>query len=408
MQEKEFTEIFREEYSNLVAVLFHYYRMHDVQLAEDIVSDTFISAMKSWSHHGVPESPRAWLRKVAKNKWLDHQKRRKIYSDKIVPHLMQGDGVAQSSEITDEVIEDSQLRMIFVVCDPTLSSDAQICLALRILCGFNIEEIASAFFSNKDTINKKLYRAKKSIKKQEHLSTQLTVDQYSARLDNVLRVIYLLFSEGYYSSINEENIRQDICWNAMRLGLFLAKQEIFPQPRIRALIALMCFHASRLAARSSGKNGDLVYHQQDKSKWDWKLIEKGNHFLNLAAQGGTLSKYHFEAAIAYWHTVEDESKWDRILELYNKLLMLEYSPMIALNRTYALARANSVSEAIREAHKLSLDNSHLYYCLLAELYSMDHNREKAEKALGKALTLAKRNSERELIREKMRNLPTAP
>jgi len=401
MQEKELSDIFKKEYSNLVAVLCHYYGVHDVQLAEDLVSETFVRAMRSWSHSGIPDSPKAWLRKVAQNKLKDHYRRQKTFDSKILPAVDESDRLAPAVEITDEIIEDSQLRMIFVVCDPALGGESQICLALRILCGFNIDEIATALLSNKEAINKKLYRAKKAIKSWEQFETSLSREAYAGRLDSVLRVIYLLFSEGYYSSVNEESIRHDICCYAMRLGVFLTRHEVFPKPKIHALLALMCFHASRLDARSSGNNGDILYDQQDRSLWNTELIQKGETYLNRAAQGEIVSKYHIEAAIAYWHTVSDEGKWERILQLYNKLLILEYSPIIALNRTYALAKANSVEEAIREAQKLALEDSHHYHCLLAELYRMNGERDRERGYLASALELAIKKSEKELIRNKL-------
>ncbi|MBX2815053.1 MAG: sigma-70 family RNA polymerase sigma factor [Saprospiraceae bacterium] len=406
MQEKELSDIFKEEYSNLVAVLCHHYGIRDVQLAEDIVSETFVSAMKSWSHGGVPDAPKAWLRRVARNKLTDHYRRKQHFDGKIAPHFQREDQTQTAHEITDEIINDSQLRMIFVVCDPALNQEAQICLALRILCGFNIEEIAKALLSKKDTINKKLYRAKQTIKSWERLDTQLSAEAYKERLDKVLRVIYLLFSEGYYSSVREESISHDICWNAMRLAVFLSRQDMFSKEKIYALIALMCFHASRLEARAAGRHGDLLYEEQDRQLWDKALLDQGEAYLNRAANGTQVSKYHLEAAIAYWHTVEGEQKWENILQLYNKLLTLEYSPIIALNRTYALAKANSVEEALVQALKLSLDDHHLYHCLVAELYRLDGDKIKEKQCLERALHLAPKRVEQEVIRQKLARIKT--
>ncbi len=401
MDDKQLSGIFKSEYSNLIAVLSNYYGLTDLQLAEDIVSDTFLRALKAWSHKGVPKFPKAWLRKVAQNLLNEHYRRQKIYDEKITPKLGAGNQQVNIAEITDKIIEDSQLQMIFVLCDPELNSESQLCIALRILCGFSIEEIAKALLSNKETINKKIYRAKKAIKERDRVETDLTSNQYVARLDNVLRVIYLMFNEGYYSSANEKNIRYEICWEAMRLSLFLSEQKIFPKQKIYALIALMCFHASRLDARTSGENGDLLYHEQDKGEWNKDLIQKGRKYLNLSAEGNIVTKYHLEAAIAYWHTEETEGKWNNILQLYNKLLTIEYSPIIAMNRTYALAQANSVDEAIQEAHKLELKDNHHYFCLLAELYHMNNNIEKETEYLNKAIEFATKENEKELINNKL-------
>ena len=401
MDDKQLSGIFKSEYSNLIAVLSNYYGLTDLQLAEDIVSDTFLRALKVWSHKGIPKFPKAWLRKVAQNLLNEHYRRKKIYDEKITPELGAGNQQINATEITDKIIEDSQLHMIFVLCDPELNSESQLCIALRILCGFSIEEIARALLSNKETINKKIYRAKKAIKERNRVETNLTPNQYVARLDNVLRVIYLIFNEGYYSSANEENIRYEICWEAMRLSLFLSEQKIFPKQKIYALIALMCFHASRLDARTSGENGDLLYHEQDKGKWNKELIQKGRKYLNLSAKGNIVTKYHLEAAIAYWHTEETEGKWNNILQLYNKLLTIDYSPIVAMNRTYALAQANSIDEAIQEAHKLELKDNHHYFCLLAELYRMNNNIEKETEYLNKAIEFATKENEKDLINNKL-------
>ena len=401
MEDKKLSEIFKSEYSNLIAVLCNYYRLNDLQLAEDIVSDTFVRAMKVWSHKGIPDSPKAWLRKVAQNLLIEHYRRKKTFEEKIVPHFVDPAQQISNIDITKEIIEDSQLRMIFVLCDPELNRESQLCITLRILCSFNIEEIARALLSNKETINKKLYRAKNAIKQRNRFETNLTKAQYLERLDNVLRVIYLIFNEGYYSSVNEQNIRHEICWEAMRLCIFLSDQKIFPQQKIHALLALMCFHASRLDARTSGETGDLLYEEQDKNKWNKELIETGKKYLYLSSTGKLVTKYHLEAAIAYWHTVDSNDKWNNILQLYNKLLTIEYSPIIALYRTYALAKANSSVEAIHEAHKLELKDNHYYYCLLAELYRMNNNTKKEIEYLNMAIGLANKNYEIELIKAKL-------
>ena len=402
MDNKQLSVIFKSEYSNLIAVLSNYYRLTDLQLAEDIVSDTFLRAMKAWSHKGIPKFPKAWLRKVAQNLLNEHYRRKKIYEEKITPELSAGNQQIDIIEITDKIIEDSQLEMIFVLCDPQLNRESQLCIALRILCGFTIEEIAKALLSNKATIHKKIYRAKKAIKERNRFEMNLTSNQYVSRLDNVLRVIYLMFNEGYYSSVNEENIRHEICWEAMRLCIFLSEQKIFPKQKIYALIALMCFHASRLDARKSGEKGDLLYHEHDKRKWNKDLIQKGRKYLNLSAAGNVITKYHLEAAIAYWHTEETKGKWNNILQLYNKLLTIEYSPIIAMNRTYALAQANSIEEAIQEAHKLELKDNHHYFCLLAELYRMNNNIGKEIEYLNKAIEFANKENEKELINSKLK------
>jgi len=397
----DIAQIFKDEYSNLVAVLCHFYNIGNIQMAEDIVSETFLKAMKTWSHNGIPDSPKAWLRKTAKNLFIDQFRRQKKFDQDISPELKLRNKERIGAKLTDEIIEDSQLKMIFVVCDPKLNKEAQLCLALRILSGFSIDEIAKALLSNKEAVNKKLYRAKKALRLNSGLSSNLTEEEYAVRLDNVLRIIYLIFNEGYYSSSNENSIRQEICWEAMYLCKFLESKTLFSKAKICALLALMCFHASRFNARIAN-TGIQLYDEQDQSKWDVRLIQKGEEYLNKSATGNIVSKYHVEAAIAYWHTTNHEAKWDNILQLYNKLLIIEYSPIIAMNRTYALAKANSVEEAIASAQKLGLKDNHYYYCLLAELFRMSNNRNREVHYLEKALQIIENPNEKTLIEEKLK------
>ena len=216
-----------------------------------------------------------------------------------------------------------------------------------------------------------------------------------------MRIIYLIFNEGYYSSISDEDIKQELCWEAMRLCIFLSEQTILPKPKIYALTALMCFHASRLESRKGLDGESILYDQQDRSKWNHELIEKGEKYLSLSAEGKMVSKYHIEGAIAYWHTTNKSNKWENILQLYNKLLTIEYSPIIAMNRTYALAQANSVEEAIQEALKLNLEENHLYYSLLAELHKMDNKPKEEIKYLHLALLHAKKENEVNLLNQKI-------
>lgn len=393
----QLTEIFKSEYSNLVAVLCHYYKLADVQLAEDIVSETFLKAMKSWSHSGIPASPKSWLRKVAVNQLKDYYRRNKLYNDKILKQINQDQSESTDTEFDEDIINDSQLKMLFVVCNPAINNKSQICLALRILSGFNIGEIAQAFLTNDESINKTLYRAKKKLREVNGFNFSLSVEDLNDRLDNVIRILYLIFNEGYYSSVKEENIREDICWEAMRLAVFLTDQEELHQKNVYALLALMCFHASRISARKAGERGDLLLEEQDRTMWNYELIRKGQQFLFLAGKDSNISKYHIEAAIAYWHTTDDDIKWRHILQLYNRLLTIEYSPIAAINRTYALAKNNEVKLAIDEALKLNLNKNLYYICLLAELYKLDGDIPKEKELLNQAMKMAEKDNERQLI-----------
>jgi RNA polymerase sigma-70 factor (ECF subfamily) len=403
-EEKLIPHLFRTEYRKIVAVLCKTFGMEHIEIAEDITSDTFLQASETWGIKGLPDNPAAWLYTVAKNKARNYLKRDKILSDKIIPQIKYYTEQSEVIEIdwSEANIRDSQLQMMFAVCHPSIPVEAQIALALRILCGFGIDEIASAFLTNKETINKRLFRAKERLRSEDIDIALPPPAAISARLDIVLRTLYLLYNEGYYTSQSEKVLRRELCYEAMRLTFLLTENEQTNLPRVNALMALMSFHASRFDARTDESGNLILYDDQDESLWDIQLIQQGAYFLQQASQGSQLSKYHLEAGIAYWHTRKEDSKekWENILQLYNQLLMLEYSPVIALNRTYALSKANGVDEAIAAAEKLQLTQSHLYHTLLGELYK-DRDKEKALSCFSSALKLAKTQEDKQLISRKM-------
>jgi RNA polymerase sigma-70 factor (ECF subfamily) len=402
--DKLIPHLFRTEYRKIVAVLCKTFGLEHIEIAEDIASDTFLQASETWGIKGLPDNPAAWLTTVAKNKAKNYLKHNKILLDKIMPGIQYSAPKTEEAaiDLSAENIRDSQLKMMFAVCHPSIATEAQIALALRVLCGFGIDEIASAFLTNKATINKRLVRAKDKLRK-ENISIELPPpDEINNRLDVVLRTLYLLYNEGYYTSQSENILRSELCYEAMRLTFSLIENEQTNLPQVNALFALMSFHASRFDARLNEKGEPVLYDEQDETLWDKKLIQQGKYFLQQSSRGGQLSKYHLEAGIAYWHTHKENTKekWENILQLYNQLLMLEYSPVIALNRTYALSKANSIDEAIEEAEKLQLNHSHLYHTLLGELYK-SKNTEKAASHFLEALQLAKTAEDKQLIQRKI-------
>ncbi|HZY36316.1 MAG TPA: DUF6596 domain-containing protein, partial [Mucilaginibacter sp.] len=311
-------------------------------------------------------------------------------------------------DLSAQNITDSQLQMMFAICNPLIPAEAQIGLSLRILCGFGIEEIADAFLSNKETINKRLFRAKEKLRAEKVKLEFPPPGEIDKRLETVLTTLYLLFNEGYYSVSQNTTLRQDLCLEAMRLSFLLVDNKNTSKPAVKALLALMCFHASRFEART-GPEGELIlYDEQDPSLWNQDLIKQGRYYLNLAAEGKELSKYHIEAAIAGEHTVKEDTpeKWETILQLYNQLLFIEYSPVAALNRTYALSKADGKEIAILEAEKLKLVNNHLYHSLLGYLYK-GVDDEKAIGHLKSALKLAKSSADKAAIKRNLERLSEA-
>ena len=403
--------LFRTEYRKIVAVLCKLFGIEYIEIAEDIVSDTFLLAAELWGLKGLPENPTAWLYTVSKNKTKDHLKRDTIFAQKITQEIKHSVPVAEELEIdlSTKNINDSQLAMMFAICHPCISTQSQIALSLNLLCGFGAEEIADAFLTNKEIIYKRLNRAKEKLRVEKVKIQQPTLSEINDRLATVLTTLYLLFNEGYYSTSQNTTLRKDLCIEAMRLTLLLVENDTTNRPAVNALLSIMCFHSSRFEARTDEKGEIVLYDDQDTSLWNTELIEKGVHYLNRASHGTELSKYHLEAAIAYWHTQKKDSpeKWENILQLYNKLLQAEYSPMAALNRTYALAKANGKEEALIEAYKLNLFDNHLYHSLLGNLYTNLDNV-KALHYFNIALSLAKSNTDKNMIMKNIMKLGTEP
>jgi RNA polymerase sigma factor (sigma-70 family) len=399
--------LFRTEYRKISSVLCKLFGIERIEIAEDIASETFLSAMESWTYKGIPENPVAWLYSVAKNKARNYLNRSQIFSEKVIAQIKQSSVQNEEIEIdlSEQNITDTQLQMLFALCHPSIPVEAQIGLSLRILCGFGIEEIANAFLTKKETINKRLFRAREKLRMEKVAIILPSEAEINSRLETVLTTLYLLFSEGYYSESQDEILREDLCIEAMRLTYLLIENEKTNLPAVNALLALMCFHSSRFKARKN-KNGKMIlYDDQDETAWDQELIAKGAYFLHQASCGNKITKYHLEASIAYWHTIKSDTqeKWENILQLYNLLLQIEYSPIAALNRTFALSKANGKREAIIEAEKLNLSGNHYYFTLLGELYTHVDN-DKAKINLKKALALAKTKTDRQTIQSKIDNL----
>ncbi|KAA0989097.1 RNA polymerase sigma factor [Dyadobacter aurulentus] len=393
--------LFRTEYRNIVGVLCYSFGIRHVEIAEDIVSDTFLSATEHWSMNGVPENPTGWLYTVAKNKTKNYLKRHALFENKLAAEIRYTAETTEEIEIdlSEKNISDSQLAMIFAVCNPVISTESQISLALNLLCGFGVQEIADAFLTNKTVVYKRLTRAKEKLKEANIRIEQPGLPEISSRLDNVLTTLYLLFSEGYYSQSQNTTLRKDLCAEAMRLGSLLLDNTATNKPAVNALLSLMCFHSSRFDARLN-ENGDMIlYEDQDEALWNWELISLGKDFLIKASTGNEVSKYHLEAGIAFWHTQKEDTgqKWENILQLYNNLLILEYSPIAALNRTFAIAKSRGKKQAIAEAEKLQLTENHFYFSLLGHLYS-DFDNEKALLHFETALGMAASESEKSMIR----------
>jgi RNA polymerase sigma-70 factor (ECF subfamily) len=403
-------QLYRQEYSKMVSLLCSRFGIDQMDAAEDIVSETFLAAAETWGLKGIPSNPVAWLYAVARNNALNGLRHEKVVREHAKGERLQcgAAGDPGADELTDwdfspGGINDSQLRMLFAVCHPEIPVEAQVSLALRVLCGFTIDEIAQALLSTKASINKRLYRAKDRLRSEGVALAMPVGPELDSRLDAVLLTLYLLFNEGYYSSSPSAVLRKDLCWEAMRLCFLLTENSLLARADAYALLTLMCFQASRFDARLDDEGGLVLYEQQDSGRWDQELIARGNHFFAQACERGLLSRYHFEAAIAWWHTQPGDSpeKWENILMLYNKLLILRYSPIAALNRAYAFSRVYGKEQAIPEAEGLGLEGNLFYHSLLGELYSEVDDR-RAMEHFERALELSGTAAEKAVIEGKLR------
>ena len=414
--------LFQQEFARLVAVISQRFGLQHIELAEDIVSETFLLAAETWGVRGLPANPTAWLYTVAKQKTLYQFRRRNLLANQVIPELMVRGGLDrrvhhghtnddewEEVSFSAQTIRDSQLQMLFAICTPLIADEAQIGLALRILCGFGIDEIAEAFLSNKETINKRLFRAKEKLRAANVPMALPTEGELVRRLDRVLCVIYLLFNEGYYSKTQNQTLRKDVCLEAVRLGVMLTDCERTNQPKTNALLALMCFHASRFEARTlqsgAGDGAPVLYEQQDEALWDVGLIRQGYSYLDQSLQGNELSTYHLEARIASWHCVKEDTpgKWAAILVLYDQLLRINTSPSVALNRTYALYKSQGQLAALTAAETLNLQTNHLYFMLLGELHR-ETDPIRATACFQQAYALAKTSTDRQTIQQKLDQL----
>lgn len=343
--------LFRAEAGKLVALLTRLFGASNIELAEDIVQDTLLTALDHWSVGNVPDNPAAWLTQVAKRKALNELNRNKSVL-KYAVHLKKekADRAQWIEEIfLEKEIPDSQLRMMFTCCHPAMSTTSQIALTLKTLCGFGIKEIAMALFSSESNINKRLYRAKQKIRTQQIPFDIPVGGELENRLDAVCLALYLLFNKGYNSSYSDQLIQKDLCLEAMRLTQLLA--DHFPQhPRIFALLALMCFHAARLEARIDHRGAIIIFEDQDRVLWNKALIQKGLSYLGRSSQGMNLSAYHLEAGIAAEHCLAknfEETDWESIYQQYELLYKIKSNPVILLNL--------AIIESHRKGYRASLE-----------------------------------------------------
>src|SRR5215467_13309990 len=405
--------LFRHEAGRMVVVLTRIFGVHNLALAEDVVQDAFCRALEVWSFRGVPENPSAWLMAAAKNRALDMLRRERTartYEPELSRFLQSEWTLAPVVEemFTDNAIKDDQLRMMFSCCHPRLPEEAQVMLILHILCGFGIDEVAGAFVTTYTAVEKRIPRAKKVLAGSKNLfDTQATSD-FSARLPSVQRALYLLFNEGYHGASAEFAIRADLCQEAMRLAALLLAHSPGATPASYALSALMCLNKARLPARldTSGQLNSLF--DQDRSLWDQSLVGEGLQLLELSAKGSDLTEYHVEAAIAAVHatapTIQD-TNWDKIVSLYDALMNIRPSPIVALNRAIAAGQRDGPERGLAELRTIAdskrLANYPFYHAAFGEFELRSDRTDSAREHFSTALKLSRNPMERQFFERRL-------
>ncbi len=395
----------------MLAVLTKLFGLQQSEIAEDILQETLISALETWKIKGVPDNPRAWLYQVAKNKTLDYLRREKNFRDNVSPNFVaqsegpQRNGAWLDTFFSEQEIQDAQLRMMFAACHPAIPADSQLVLVLKTLCGLSTSEIASALLLSEDTLGKRIYRAKEKIK-QEKLKLEVPsgVD-LSTRLDAVLQAIYLLFNEGYKASSAQEVIRIEFCAEALRLCQLLCEHPVSALPRTQALMALMCFNASRFPARLDENGNIITLEKQDRGLWDQKLITSGYHFLKHSSVGETYSEYHLEAAIASYHASApnfSSTNWQGIYYCYQLLLQLDPSPFVELNLAVALGYAENPGAGLKALQRIKgLEKNAHFHAALGETYKRLGHSKQAKESYEQALKYATLPAEQQVLQEKL-------
>ena len=342
-----------------------------LELAEETVQESMLRALQTWPYQGVPENAAAWLYRVAHNIAIDTLRRNRLLGDKtdaIVAELSVAAAAPPSDPYLEDQLRDDELAMIFMCCHPEIPREGRVALSLKTVGGFGVREIARAFLAEEPAIAQRLVRAKRLIRDRRLTLDMPPAAEWTRRLDSVLEVIYFMFNEGYTAHAGEDLIRQDLCLEALRLGRLVATSSI-AEPRVHALVALMALEAARLPARVN-ESGDLILlEHQDRSRWDPHLIALGFHHFDRSIAGDEVSEYHVQAAIAATHAraVTPEARdWPMILGMYDQLLALNPSPVIALNRVVAVARVHGPAQALSELEPLAGDPKlRGYYLLLA-------------------------------------------
>jgi RNA polymerase sigma-70 factor (ECF subfamily) len=399
-------QVYREESRRILATLIRL--LGDFDLAEEALHEAFFVAVERWQRDGVPDNPRTWLVSTGRFKAIDVLRRRARFNASRPLLIAQLEALEQA-DWSDEDVEDDRLRLIFTCCHPALAADSQVPLTLREVCDLTTEEIARAFLATPTTIAQRIVRAKAKIRDAKIPYQVPTLAELPERLDSVLRVIYLVFNEGYSASIGAELTREELTREAIRLGRLL--MELLPEPEVMGLLALMLLHESRRPARTSADGELIVLDEQDRSLWNTELIEEGCALIERALSTGRFGPYCLQAAIAAVHAqalTAGETDWPQIVGLYDVLLAAVPSPVIELNRAAAIFKRDGPLAALDLVEEIlargELQDYYLAHSARAEFCRQLGRVEEARGAYRRALELTQQLPERRFLEGRLRAL----
>jgi RNA polymerase sigma-70 factor (ECF subfamily) len=401
---REIERVFREEHGRAVAVLVRVFG--DIDVAEEAVQDAFTTAIERWPSAGVPPSPAGWIITTARNRAIDRVRREASRDERHARAVLE---LAADDPTEESAVRDDQLRLIFTCCHPSLAPAAQVALTLRLLGGLTSAEIARAFLVSEPTMAQRLVRAKAKIRDAKIPYRVPDNADLRVRLGAVLAVVYLVFNEGYAASSGDRLVREDLCSEAIRLGRLLA--ELMPdEPEVMGLLALMLFLESRRRARTTGDGGIVVLADQDRGVWDRALVAEGQAIVRKCLRRNEPGPYQIQAAINAVHSDAKDAAatdWRQIVALYDQLMALAPSPVVALNRAVAVAEVEGPDAALALVDRLDLDPYYLFHAIRADLLRRVGRRAEAERAYDAALVRTENAAEKDLLRRRRNELQTA-
>ncbi|MDQ6631984.1 MAG: sigma-70 family RNA polymerase sigma factor [Verrucomicrobiota bacterium] len=403
--------LFRHEAAKMVATLTRIFGIEHLALAEDVVQEALIKALQTWPFYGVPKNPAAWIMRASRNLALDVVRREKVFREKEaeIIHLMERpDSRADDAIFAEQEIADDCLRMMFVCCHPLIPAEAQVALALKTLCGFSITEISRAFLTTEAAIAKRLTRAKQKIREARIPFEIPGREELTRRLDGVLQSLYLLFNEGYKASGGEKLVREEICYEAIRLTGLLVEHPAGHQPKTHALLALILLNAARIPARVDYEGNLLRLKEQDRTRWDQPMIARRMFHFAQSASGKEITEYHLQAGIAACHFAAkdyESTDWKQILSYYNRLVEFDNSPVVALNRAIVVAHIHGAQAGLDAVAAIAdlekLNSYYLLYAVLGEFEARLNHLQTAAGHFQKAQQLAEIKSERIFLSKRL-------